>query len=398
MPHPWVLLTATLAIQAMASMAVITLPVMAPAVAQATGIPLSYAGVYIAVLYVGAMLLSLTSGTLVARYGAIRASQLGLLLCAVGLGFCAIPSLPVMAVGAFLIGVGYGPITPASSHLLAKSTPPHRLSLVFSIKQTGVPLGGVLAGAVIPGAALWMGWQGALGVAAAMNLVCILLAQPLRQRLDDDRDPARLLALSSLMRPIRLVVNYRALRLLAACSFVFSMVQVSLTTYLVSYLNVSLGYSLVAAGLALSITQAAGIIGRVLWGWMADRFMGAQAMLRTLATIMVLSALATALLQPSWPALLVLAILVVFGASAIGWNGVYLAEVARQAPPGMAGLATGGTLTVTFFGVVVGLPLFGALVSMTGSYRVSFALLAIPTAVCLASLWRNTFADPAASR
>ncbi|WP_417276298.1 hypothetical protein [Castellaniella sp.] len=51
-----------------------------------------------------------------------------------------------MTVGALLIGLGYGPITPA-----------HRMSFVFSIKQTGVPLGGVLAGLVVPGLAQWIG-------------------------------------------------------------------------------------------------------------------------------------------------------------------------------------------------------------------------------------------------
>ena len=47
-----------------------------------------------------------------------------------------------------------------------------------------------------------------------------------------------------------------------------------------------------------------------------------------------------------------------FGATAIGWNGVQLAEVARHAPPGEAGAMTGATGFVTFSGVVVGPPLF----------------------------------------
>ena len=72
---------------------------------------------------------------------------------------------------------------------------------------------------------------------------------------------------------------------------------------------------------------------------------------------------------------LVVAILVVFGASGIGWNGVYLAEVARRAPPGQAGVATGGTLTFTFMGVVLGPPVFGLLSDAFGSYQAGFAAL-----------------------
>ena len=77
------------------------------------------------------------------------------------------------------------------------------------------------------------------------------------------------------------------------------------------------------------------------------------------------------------------------GASAIGWNGVYLATVARQAPPGQAGTATGGTLLFTFMGVMAGSPAFGALAGASGSYRVAFAALVVPAALALALLvWR----------
>lgn len=384
----WLPLVITTAVQALVSMAVLTLPVMAPAVAQALQTSPAYIGVYVAIVYMGAMLSSLAAGNAVARFGAIRVSQGGLILCATGLALSALPVLPAVAAGALLIGLGYGPITPASSHLLARTTPAQRMSLVFSVKQTGVPLGGVLAGAVMPGLLLWAGWQVALLTAALANLACAAAAQPLRGALDADRDPGQRLVLSNLVHPVRLVLSYPALRMLAGCSFVFSMVQLSLTSYLVTYLNTALSYGLVAAGLTLSIAQVGGVAGRVLWGYVADRWLGARRMLAALSLLMSLAALATALLTPALPSLLVIAVLVVFGASAIGWNGVYLAEVARQAPTGQASLATGGTLAVTFFGVVLGPPTFGALAALSGSYRAGFAALAVATGLCTFALLR----------
>ena len=77
----------------------------------------------------------------------------------------------------------------------------------------------------------------------------------------------------------------------------------------------------------------------------------------------------------------VIAFLVGFGASAIGWNGVYLAEVARRAPPGMASMATGGTLAFTFLGVVVGPPMFGALSGLFGTYRAGFVGLMVMASI-----------------
>jgi MFS family permease len=369
----WLPLFTTLAIQALVAMAVLTPPVMAPVIAQALGVSAAYTGLFVAIAYVGAMLASLAAGGAVMRFGAIRVSQAGLLLCATGLLVCTIPAVWAFALGAVLIGLGYGPITPASSWLLALTTPAHRMSLVFSLKQTGVPLGGMLAGALVPSVMLAAGWQGALVTVAAANVACALLAQPLRATLDADRDPARPLKLGSLAQPIRLVLSQRALATLAACSFVFSTAQMALTSYLVTYLNQVLAYGLVTAGLALSVAQIGGAIGRILWGYVSDGWLGPHRTLAGLAFIMAASSLVTALLHVGMPTLLVFGILFVFGASATGWNGVYLAEVARRAPPGMAGIATGGTLAITFLGVVLGPPVFGALSASFGSYRVGYA-------------------------
>ena len=400
-PSAWWSLTVTTAIQAMVSMALLTLPAMAPAVARALAVPSTLVGAYVALCYFAAMLSSLVGGTLVRRLGAIRVSQLGLGLCAVGLALCALPWLPAVALGALCIGAGYGPITPASSHLLALTTPAHRMSLVFSIKQTGVPAGGMLAGALVPGLSLWLGWQGTLLAVAGVCALCAALAQPLRAALDADRQPAQPLALQALFKPIGMVLGHPSLRALAACSFLFSAVQVSTTAYMVTYLNESLGMTLLAAGAALSVSQLAGVVGRIAWGAVADRGVGPRNTLMLLATLMMAGSVLTALLQPQWPTLLIWAIVALLGASAIGWNGVYLATVARQAPPGQAGVATGGTLLFTFMGVVCGSPAFGALAGASGSYRIAFAALALPAALALGLLvWRAAQArrEPAAPK
>jgi len=377
----WWPLLLTLVIQAMVAMALLTLPVIAPVVAQDLQVSPALVGLYVSVTYAGAMVATLMGGATVARMGAIRVSQWGLVLCAVGLVLCAVPWLPAMVLGAVFIGLGYGPITPASSHLLARTTPKAQMSLVFSIKQTGVPLGSMLAGAVVPPMALLIDWQLSMLVVAALCLVCAGVSQGLRADLDSDRQAEARIRWGSLIEPIRMVLAHRALLTMAACSFMFSMVQLSLTTYLVTFLHDDLSYGLVAAGLALSVTQLGGIGGRVVWGYVADRWLGARRMLLLLASIMALGALSSAFLTTDTPHGVVIAILVGFGASAIGWNGVYLAEVARRAPPGMASMATGGTLAFTFLGVVLGPPMFGALSGLFGTYRAGFVGLMVMASV-----------------
>lgn len=383
-------LAATLTIQSLVAMSLLTLPAIAPVIARVTGIPAAYVGVYVALAYAGAMAASLLSGSATQRLGAIRASQAGLVLCALGLALSTLASAPALVAGALLVGLGYGPITPASSHLLARTTPAHRLSFVFSIKQTGVPLGGVLAGLIVPGLAQLAGWRAAfLGVAAA-NLLCALAVQPLRPSLDADRDPDRpLSAGNGLAGPLRLVFGQRSLAVLAGVSFLFSIAQLSLTSYLVTFLHQDLDMDLVAAGILLAVSQAAGVGGRLLWGYLSDHLFGPVRTLCGLSVLVALCALAVPWLHVFGSQWLVLAVLCLFGGSAIGWNGVYLAEVARQAPAGQASVATGGTLAMTFLGVVVGPPVFGWVASLSGSYGFAYATLAAPAALSLALLWRH---------
>src|SRR5690606_2260966 len=176
--------------------------------------------------------------------------------------------------------------------------------------------------------------------------------------------------------------------------------QWSFSAYLVTYLHDSLAYSLVVAGVLLSLAQAAGVAGRLLWGWCADRYLGAAMMLATLALLMAAGVIILAFLPAGAPVLLVGLALMVLGAAAVGWNGVYLAEVARQAPPGKASLAPGGALTCTFLGVVLGPPLFGAMAALLGSYRTAFVLIVIPAVLfgLLLATQRYRFLPPARSK
>jgi len=379
-------LLATLIIQAVASMAVLAVPAMAPAFASALGVLPTWIGVYVGVVYVGAMLASMASGPLVLRLGAIRTSQMGLLSCTVGMAVLAeSSSMPSALLGALFVGAGYGPITPASSHILARTVSTKQVALMFSIKQTGVPLGGVMAGVLVPPLVVAGGVQIALWSVAVGALVAALLAQPLRAALDMDRQPGYRLRVSGFASSLRLVAQHPLLTRLAVVSFVFSVAQGCLATYLVTYLHGTLDYSLIAAGAALSVAQVGGVVGRILWGFLADRRFGALRTLSGLAVLMAVCAATTAALHAGVPMALTLALLAVFGASAAGWNGVYLAEVARRAPPGMAGAATGGTLSVTFLGVVIGPMLFGVIADAFGSYRSGFLALALPAALCA---WR----------
>ena len=385
MKSPALALAITLLIQALVSLAALTAPVLAPVVALDTGLAATKVGVFVALIYVAAMLSSLCSGDFVIRYGAIRISQLCLVSCSAGVAIATLGSPWAMVVGALLIGCGYGPVTPASSHILARNTPPHLMGFIFSLKQTGVPLGGALAGILLPAWVGWWDWRTAAYIAAALCLVVVVLSQPIRGSFDNDRDSSRKLAVGSAFRPLKLVLENKRIRDLAICTTFFSVMQLCLTTYLVTFLTDAHDMSLQAAGLILFAAQAAGVAGRLLWGAVADRWMAPRNVLAVLAFGIGVCSLALAMIPAHWPLWLLTLLCIAFGATAIGWNGVYLAEVARLAPAGQAGLFTGGTLFFTYFGVVAGPPAFALVVEYSESYSVGYGILGV--AITLVAVW-----------
>jgi len=385
-------LVATLAVQAMVSMASITVPVLAPAAARELTVSAGYIGIFVALVYLGSMVSSAASGDLIRRFGPIRVSQFCLLLCAAGLAVLTLGAAPALVASALLIGAGYGPITPASSHILAKTTPPHMLSLVFSLKQTGVPVGGALAGAVVPLLVLAGGWRSAALAVGGLCVLSAFLAQPIRREHDADRERSRPVSARGAFRSLALVVTAPPVRRLSTCSFFFSGLQLCLVTYLVTYLTGQLGYSLVQAGLMLSVAQGAGIVGRIGWGALADRSRRPAAVLGAIGVGMALAAGAMAFSSPQWPSALLTVLCAAFGGTAIGWNGVFLAEVAREAPAGKTVEATGGALFLTFFGVLVAPPLFALIVESGAGYAAAFAIVAAPPLLC--GLWLLARAAP----
>ena len=127
-------LLVTLAIQVMTALSMMAVPVLASNAAPDIGVSAAYVGLFVALIYLGAMISSVAGGALVPRFGAIRVSQICLLLCAVGLALAMLGLPAIMTVAALIIGCGYGPITPASSHVLAKSTRP--TSPVWSFRSS----------------------------------------------------------------------------------------------------------------------------------------------------------------------------------------------------------------------------------------------------------------------
>ncbi len=387
----WASLAVTLAVQILAAVVLYVPPVLAPAAQADVGLRASSVGVVTALIFAAAVVAALRSGPAIARRGALRMSQLSLLLCAAGLAVMTSASAALIVLGAVIVGLGYGVVTPSSSSILAERAPQRLRAFIFSLKQTGVPLGGALAGAILPALVIWCGWRwAAISVCAACAVVVIAL-EPWRERLESERSKDAIPA-SSVRSALRRLFAHRRLWDVSMAAFMFAGMQNCLSSYLVIYLHQRIGFGLGAAGLALSCAMMAGIVGRIFWGVVADRWLHARPLLGWLGVSMSIAAVLTAAIAPQWPTAAVVAVSLAFGATAVGWNGVFLAEVAHLVPTVEAGAATGAALAMTYAGVVILPLLFWAIVLTTNSYAAAYCASGALTLWRSLSLFRRTSA------
>jgi len=347
-----------------AAFAYTVIPVLAPEVAREASLPVTFVGWYTAAVWLSQIFLSTSSGSLIPRYGAWRLTQVCVVCCALGLGCAATGTVWGVAAGALLLGLGHGLEGPASSQLLSQFVPPRRQPLLFSLKQSGVQVGSFAASASIPMIALALGWRQACLIVAVLLMVSAALLQRAMNRWPAPAMPAgpRIGPVESLRR----LAASRDLRRMSLCAGAFAATQICLNGWFVTYAVAERGASLVLAGQWLAVAQAGGFFGRILWGWVASHSGKPSAVLRGLGLVTTACAAVLGLFGAQMAEVWMWPLLALFGLTAAGWNGVFLAEVSLRVPPAEVGSATGAVMVVMTAGLVGGPLAFGAVASFAG--------------------------------
>ena len=353
--------------------------VFAPVVAPALGVSPQALGLFYWIFGLAAMLATLTASGVIRRFGGAR------LLQGVGLGMAA--SLVIAASGsgwmiaasAIVMGAVVGPHVSAIMHLLARAAPMNRLGLLASLAQAGGAIGVGAAGIVIPRLILGIGWQGTLLVLSLFGLVLAAIIQPLRRPLDNDRQADHAISVRprALIQPLLLALRNRVLREIMITAFALSMLFQSLVGFMVSYLNLELGFSLVIAGLALTASQVASLLARVFLGWLADRLRDPFIVLSVLGFVAVATGVCMALMEGDWPVWAICTVAATYGVTSSGWVGTCFGAMAAYTSKEHVASATSSLQIIMLLGGMVGPLIFAGLVLLTREYSVTYALFAL---------------------
>jgi hypothetical protein len=220
-------ITVTTLAQVASVMGITVFPVIAPELAVNLGVEPSLVGYQISLIYGVAMFASPFLSNMVPRWGACRMIQVGLGFGAVAMLLAMSSNLAALLVVSVLLGLGMAAMPSASAHLLFRFAPPRHRNLIFSLKQTGIPLAWVLMAALAPAITLALGWEWALALVLVTALATAVTMQRWREQWDDDRGTAAGQS-PNLSAGLGLVWHYPVLRWLAVMSFCYTFVQLCL--------------------------------------------------------------------------------------------------------------------------------------------------------------------------
>lgn len=357
-PLRWAhVLMVMLACHATSTLLLRMIPTIAPEIATQYGWSPSLVGWIATAANFGSILLVAGGVGVLHLLGSIRAVRWGLAAGGLGMLILLVP-LPAMAlVGSFVAGMGHGPTNPAGNDVLQRYVPKGKQGLIFSIKQSSVPVAGVVGGLVLPGLAQVFGVEGAFIFGAALAVLTILATAPIRRREPPKDRAARLseaFSRDNLLAPARLALSSPVMRSLALSGFLLAFVQSIWFVYLTSFLAFGLGYSATAAGVLYALMQGMSIIGRLGLGWGADRLGTALPLILlslVMSTVSTLMLAGTVLTGAGWAPL---AVCLIGGVAAAGWNGIQVSETVRLAPEGKLYESVSGITLAIGSGVVTG--------------------------------------------
>lgn len=320
----------------------------------------------------------LVGGGLLTGLGALLASRSG--------------SIGWLVFSLFFTGLWASTSTPAGGKAVMTWFPYNKRGFVLGIRQTGIPIGGLVAALTLPIIALKYGWQWAMVAMGIVALIGALVCQIfLRENFVKPGKPVDSARGSGEKWA---VLRNKDVWLVSLTAITYVSAQATLVTYLVVFLHTYLGKSIVIASLLMALAQLAGASGRIVLGILSDTvFHGFRKPVLVISGILSASmSLAMIFLNSSTPLWVVGIIIGLFGFSAIGWNGIYAAFMAELVGKEHAGTSLGLGLSLVQIGVLVSPPTFGLIVDYSGKYTISWVALSllVCTGVLVLSLVHET--------
>ena len=364
--YRWTILALGTGAQTAYSAVFLGIPVLAPALQREYDLDLTEVGLAIAAANAGSVFTLLAWGLLADRVGERVVLAAGLAGCGAGLLVAAFaPSFAVLVVALTLGGAAGASVNAASGRAVMSWFGREERGFALGIRQTALPIGGLLAALFLPPIEAAGGVRaGLIALAAGCLLAAAAGASGLREAPHEEGE------LTDIGHPVR---DRRMWQLSVGSALVLA-AQISILSFLILFLHGERGLSTAVAAGVFAVIQAFGAAARIVVGRWSDEIRARIAPLRKLALGLTATlAAAAALLSAPLPVLL--PVFVAAGALSLSWNGLSFTAAAELAGRRRAGAALGFQQTALAITSAIAPPAFAAVVE-AGSWSLAYGLAA----------------------
>ncbi len=286
-----------------------------------------------------------------------------------------------------LLGLGNGMQNPTGSAAIMRWFPHSQRGLAMGIRQTGVPIGGILAASFAPVLALAYGWRTAYGLGGLLSTIGAVLIFIAYHDAPRTAESGPVIPRS--FRELARDKQIWWLGLIFNCQL---FTQASVTTYFVLFLHESLAFPVIGAAALFAVINGVAMLTRIAWGLLSDRYF--QGKRRPVLLIIVLltvsSTLGAAVIPPQAPWILAVGLAALLGASAFAWTAVLGTLVVEVAGRESTGSAISLVQLIAAPASLLGPPMFGFLVDQSGTYRFAWLVLACVGALSVVAIRQVT--------
>lgn len=337
---------------------------MAPVIRTDLGITAAEFGFFMSMVFGAQLITSLPSGAITDRMGVGWTLFGSMLVTALGAAVFALsPSFVPALGGAFLIGFGYSFVNPATAKAVMRWFPAHWRGTAMGLKQLGVPLGGVMGagGGVL---AAFIAWQNVLWIAAGLSFATALLWLTLTRKPTPGEG-----GLQGVLRDLKTVMTNKRLNVICLSCGMFNVAQSSLFAYTSLFLRDAAMASQPVAAMGVAFAQGASAVGRVGYSFLSDTVFGGRRKGVVLGIILggFAACVVAYFVNPDWPHWGLMALSLGMGGTIASYAAVMLVMTGEAVSPRLIGSAVGYNALAWSVGGIVGPPLFGLVLDLTGN-------------------------------
>lgn len=349
-------------------------------------------GILLSTVNIGPLFFMLFIGRLLDRYKeqlliGLGSILLGLSILAVNTAKGFIGLLCILS----MVGIFYSTAQPGGSKVIMKWFPKKLRGLAMGIRQAGIPIGGAMAGAIIPVFSIKYGWPSAIYILSSLCIMggllfLIFYKEPsLQEKPSLDQQKVK-----SFRKQLQEIMKNKALYPILFTGTCMISLQMIIVGHLTIFLTNTGSLSPMLAGQIFSVSLFFGMLGRIILASISDYFYKGNRRKPLLFSVLaaffsILIFIINIHVLPLWSLFWLSGWLGFFG---IGWYSLFIIEVAEKSSEDSVGVTVSFALTLNQFAIILAPPIFGLIVDLKG-YTWAWLSIAFLLLLSGIGLWKN---------